>query len=155
MRRREGRADLVAVLASTSTPDDSRMAADRRLVETQGKKDETRLALLDQILYAPGQSDAMRIYAMDQLADADAARAGKALTLYLPRMAGEVLAHACALAEKLGDVRVLDALVVALEREKAGAGEAGGECSGGCGDRGVGGEKAGCVFAGGYGAVAQ
>src|SRR5690242_11992334 len=76
-REPAGAADLVSVLASTTTPDDSRKAADKQLVALKGKTDETRLSILEQIIFAPGHSDAMRQFAMDQLADADAARAGK------------------------------------------------------------------------------
>jgi hypothetical protein len=113
---------LISLLASTSTPEASRRSADGLLVEAQGKTDPARLGVLEQILYAPGHSDAMRIYALDQLAAADAGRAGRALMLHLPRLAGEgdagggVLAHACAVAVELGDERVIDALVRSLER---------------------------------------
>lgn len=110
-------AKLRAILASTNTPAESRMAADRRLVEKVGKTDEGRLALLEQIVWGIGHEDAMRIYAMDALAEADANRAGRLLGLHLPRMEEwEVLAHAAALAARLGDLRLVDPLVRSLER---------------------------------------
>jgi hypothetical protein len=105
---------LVSLLVSTTTPEASRKSADALLVEVKGKTDPTRLGVLEQILYAPGHSDAMRVYALDQLAAADPARAGRALLLYLPRFDGAVLAHAAALAEQLGDPRLLDPLVRSL-----------------------------------------
>jgi hypothetical protein len=107
---------LVSLVASTTTPEESRMSADRLLAEKKGKTDETRLSVLEQLLYAPGHSDRMRIYALDQLADADPARAGHALMLYLPRFEGEVLAHATAMAATLGDQRLIDPLIRSLAR---------------------------------------
>lgn len=121
---------LISLLVSTTTPEASRKSADSLLMEAQGKTDPARLGVLEQILYAPGHSDAMRIYALDQLAAADAGRAGRALMLHLPKLAGEenaVLAHGCAVAVRLGDERVIDALVRSLER---GLGMEGGEREG-------------------------
>ncbi|HUO08832.1 MAG TPA: hypothetical protein VM008_11065 [Phycisphaerae bacterium] len=105
---------LLAILASTSTPDESRQHADALLVRQSGKGDPARLAVLEQLLYAPGHSDAMRIYAMDQLADASPARAGHALELYLPRFEGPVLDHGCQLAVTLGDARLIAPLARSL-----------------------------------------
>ncbi|HVS71298.1 MAG TPA: hypothetical protein VHQ47_08595 [Phycisphaerae bacterium] len=107
---------LLALLASPSTPDASRQAADQRLAAATSKTNPARLAVLEQILYAPGHSDAMREYALDQLAAADPARCANALILYLPRMTGDVLAHACAAAKALGDPRLLDPLARSLAR---------------------------------------
>ena len=107
---------LLSILASTSTPDDSRQRADKLLVEQKFKTDPARLDVLEQLLYAPGHSDAMRIYALDQLADANPARAGHALELYLPRFEGPVLDHACQLAVTLGDARLIAPLTRSLAR---------------------------------------
>ena len=109
-------AGLLSILASTSTPDDSRQHADKLLVEQKGKTDPARLDVLEQLLYAPGHSDAMRIYALDQLADANPARAGHALELYLPRFKGPVLDHACQLVVTLGDARLIAPLTRSLAR---------------------------------------
>ncbi len=113
-----GRSSLafLAILASPDTPDASRQAADARLLQNLPKTDPARLAILEQLLYAPGHSDAMRIYAIDQLAAADPARCANALLLYLPRMEGDVLQHACNTAIALGDPRLLDALTRSLAR---------------------------------------
>jgi hypothetical protein len=119
---------LISLLASTTTPETSRKSADALLVEARGKTDPTRLGILEQLLYAPGHSDAMRVYALEQLADADPARAGRALTLYLPRFEGPVLRRACDLAVQLGDDRAIDPLVRSLERAlDAGRGVEGGD----------------------------
>ena len=108
---------LLALLASTSTPEESRKGADRALVARKSKTDAARLAVLEQMLYAPRHSDAMRIYAMDQLAEADPARAGAALKLYLPRMEpGDVLVHACGVCAALGDERLIEALARSMDR---------------------------------------
>ena len=109
-------AELLSILASTSTPDDSRQHADKLLVEQKTKTDPARLDVLEQLLYAPGHSDAMRIYALDQLANANPAAAGHALELYLPRFKGPVLDHACRLAVTLGDARLVAPLTRSLAR---------------------------------------
>ena len=101
-----------AVLASASTPDSSRIAADRKLVQASGAQDDTRLALLEQILLNPGHSTEMRLYALEQLAAANKAQAGKVLTLHLPKIDDwPVLQRACAMAVELGDLRLADALI--------------------------------------------
>ncbi|MGN6367934.1 MAG: hypothetical protein ACTHN5_06700 [Phycisphaerae bacterium] len=109
-------AQLLSILASASNPDDSRQHADKLLIEQKGKTDPARLDVLEQLLYAPGHSEAMRIYALDQLADANPARAGHALDLYLPRFEGPVLDHACQLAAALGDARLTAPLTRSLAR---------------------------------------
>src|SRR5689334_15076149 len=75
---------LLAILGNAHTPEASRKSADEKYVAQKGKTDTARRNILEQMLYAPEERDAMRIYAMDQLADADPARAGFDLTLYLP-----------------------------------------------------------------------
>jgi hypothetical protein len=115
-------AELLAILASGTTPTDSRESADRLLVEEKGAREPARLAVLEQIIYAPGHSAEMRIYAMDALAEADPVRAGQVLLLYLPQLQEGgaewtgVLDHACALCVRLGDDRVIESLIRSMRR---------------------------------------
>jgi|GEM_PF-2951208 len=102
---------LLSLIASTTTPDDSRLQADKIYKEIADPKSDARLAVLEQMFFAPGHSDAMRIHAIDELAAADPNRCARAFINYLPRLeenAGlDVLKHACTIAIKLQDPRLL------------------------------------------------
>jgi hypothetical protein len=115
-------AGLLALLASPTTPAASRQSADRLLVAQKGPREPARLAVLEQIVYAPGHAAGMRMYAMDALAEADPARAGEVLLLYLPQLQNSgpewngVLTHACELCVRLGDDRVVESLIRSMHR---------------------------------------
>lgn len=102
---------LLSLIASTTTPDDSRLQADKIYKDTADPKSDARLAVLEQMLFAPGHSETMRIYAIDQLAAADPNRCARAFINYLPRLeenaSRDVLEHACNVAVKLQDLRLL------------------------------------------------
>ena len=115
-------AELLALLASPTTPAASRKSADHLFVEEKGARDDARLAVLEQIFYAPGHAADMRIYALDALVQADPVRAGQAVILYLPQLKNEgpewegVLAHACAVCVQLGDDRAVESLIRSMLR---------------------------------------
>ena len=113
----ENQAPLIALLANSATPEESRQAADAKLVQLVGPADPTRLAVLEQIVWGPGHTATMRIYALNQIAAADPTRAGRVLMHHLPRMDDwPVLERACALSVELGDLRLVDPLVRSLDR---------------------------------------
>jgi hypothetical protein len=115
-------AELLALLASPTTPAASRKSADHLFVEEKGAREPARLAVLEQIFYAPDHAANMRIYAIDALVQADPVRAGQALILYLPQLKNEgpewegVLAHACAICVQLGDDRAVESLIRSMRR---------------------------------------
>lgn len=110
--------DLIGILADPSTPDATRIHADTKLKAAGKTHNADRLLVLEQIVYAPGNDAAMRIYALDQLEKDDRGRAVKTLARYLPQMNNwRVLQHACAMAGRLKDPRLIDALARSLDRQ--------------------------------------
>jgi hypothetical protein len=106
---------LLQILASTGSPEVSRVQADQALAGKGAAIETSRAAVLRKIVNDPREADTMRTYALQTLADTDPEACIEMLQQDLPQLQPlGIRQAACAVCEKLNDLRLINPLIRAL-----------------------------------------